>query len=94
MKVGVAYATPGQQVWLNIELPEGSTLQDAIYQSGILWRFSEIDLAKCRVGIFGKLAKLDAVLKEGDRVEIYRPITADPKIARRQTSHQQEAPRG
>jgi uncharacterized protein len=90
MKVGVAYAIPGKQVWLDVELPEGSTVQDAIYQSGILWRFPEIDLAQRKVGIFGKLAKLDAPLKEGDRVEIYRPITADPKSAKRQVRDERE----
>ena len=83
MQVGLAYTDPKDQVWLRLDIPEGSTLKDAIEASGLLARFPEIDLSKQKVGIFGKLAKLDAPLKEGDRVEIYRPITADPKTVKR-----------
>jgi len=78
MQIAVAYADIAQQVWLRIEVPEDATLEQAIIQSGILRQFPEIDLTERLVGIFGKLAKLDATLKPGDRVEIYRPITADP----------------
>jgi len=78
MDIGVAYASPNKQVWLHVSLPEGSTAQDAITKSGIVLLFPEIDLASHKIGIYGKLAKLDAVLSDGDRVEIYRPITADP----------------
>ncbi len=78
MQVGVAYSEPAQQLWLRIEVPEEATVQLAIKQSGILQKFPAIDLASYKVGIFGKAAELDAPLKPGDRVEIYRPITADP----------------
>ncbi len=78
MQVAVAYADLAQQVWLRIEVPEDATLEQAIIQSGLLRQFPEIDLTERQVGIFGKLAKLDASLKPGDRVEIYRAITADP----------------
>ena len=78
MQIGIAYSEPGQQLWLNIEVPDAATVQDAIDRSGILGQFPQIDLATQKVGIFGKLAKLDAPLKPGDRVEIYRPIIADP----------------
>lgn len=78
MQIGVAYSEPAQQLWLRIEVPEDATVQNAIEQSGILSRFPEIDLATCKVGIFGKVAELDAALRPGDRVEIYRAITADP----------------
>ena len=78
MQVAVAYADLAQQVWLRIEVPEDATLEQAIIQSGILRQFPEIDLTERQVGIFGKLAKLDATLKPGDRIEIYRAITADP----------------
>jgi hypothetical protein len=78
MQVAVAYADLAQQVWLRIEVPEAATLEQAIIQSGILRQFPEIDLTERQVGIFGKLAKLDATLKPGDRIEIYRAITADP----------------
>jgi putative ubiquitin-RnfH superfamily antitoxin RatB of RatAB toxin-antitoxin module len=78
MQVGIAYSEPAQQLWLRIEVPEEATVQAAIEQSGILGKFPHIDLAEYKVGIFGKLAELDAALKPGDRIEIYRPITADP----------------
>lgn len=78
MQVGIAYSDPAQQVWLRIEVPDVTTVRDAIESSGILRKFSEIDLETYTVGIFGKVAKLDAPLKPGDRVEIYRAITADP----------------
>jgi hypothetical protein len=66
-------------------VPEDCTVQDAIDRSGILRQFPEIDLAIYKVGVFGKLAKLDAGLKPGDRVEIYRGIIADPAtVPRRQ----------
>lgn len=85
MQVAVAYADPAQQVWLRIEVPDDATLEQAIIQSGLLRQFPEIDLTERPVGIFGKLAKLDSPLKPGDRVEIYRPIIADPAtVPRRQ----------
>ena len=79
MQIGVAYAGPGQQIWLSLEVPEGSTVQAAIDRSGILARCPQVDLKKHKVGIFGKITKLTAPLGDGDRVEIYRPITVDPK---------------
>ena len=83
MKIGIAYATPKRQAWFDVELPEGATVQDAINRSGILKQFPDIDLEKQKVGIYAKISKLDAVLNEGDRVEIYRPITCDPKTVPR-----------
>lgn len=83
MNVGVCYAEADRQVWLRLETPEGSTVEQAIRHSGILKRFPEIDLDMQKVGIYGKLVKLDAPVKEGDRIEIYRPIIADPKTVRR-----------
>lgn len=79
MQIGVAYTEPGQQIWLSLEVPEGSTVLAAIERSGILARCPQVDLKKNKVGVFGKLTKLTASLNEGDRVEIYRPITVDPK---------------
>ncbi|MFA5826838.1 MAG: RnfH family protein [Gallionellaceae bacterium] len=78
MQIGVAYSEPAQQLWLRIEVPDDATVQAAIEQSGILRKFSGIDISTCTVGIFGKVAELDAALKPGDRIEIYRAITADP----------------
>jgi len=81
--VQVCYATPREQVLRDLSVAPDSTLQQAVVLSGILQDFSEIDLAAARVGIFGKLKKLDASLREHDRIEIYRPLIAEPKEARR-----------
>jgi putative ubiquitin-RnfH superfamily antitoxin RatB of RatAB toxin-antitoxin module len=74
MNVGVTFAKNTAQVWLKIEVPDGSTVRDVIETSGLLDQFPEIDLGVNKVGIFGTIAKLDKPVKEGDRVEIYRPI--------------------
>ena len=87
MQVGVVYSEPGQQVWLSLDVPEESTVVDAIERSGILKQFPHIDLSAQKVGVFGRLVKLDAKLKAGDRVEIYRGIIADPEtVPRRELS--------
>ncbi len=83
MNVGVAYADKFKQVWLKLEVPDESTVRQAIEHSGLLDQFPEIDLDNQKVGIFGKLTKLDAKLDEGARIEIYRPITADPELVER-----------
>ena len=83
VNVGVAYANAEKQVWLKVELADGCTVIDAIEESGILDLFPEIDLEQQKIGIYGKMTQPDAKLKEGDRVEIYRPITADPKTVKR-----------
>ena len=78
MQIAIAYSDPAQQAWLRIDVPDESTVEQAIVKSGILRQFPHIDLEAQAVGVFGKLAKLDAPLKPGDRIEIYRGITADP----------------
>lgn len=83
MNVGVCYALVDRQIWLKLEVPEESTIADAIALSGLLNQYPEIDLENQKVGVFGKIAKLDTVVKEGDRVEIYRKITADPAQVQR-----------
>jgi uncharacterized protein len=83
MKVEVAYARPDTQAIITLDLPERSTAEQAIRQSGVMARFPEIDLEKNRIGIFSRPCPLDQALREGDRVEIYRPLIADPKEARR-----------
>lgn len=83
MHVGVAYADKFKQIWLKLDVPDGSSVRDAIQRSGLLAQFPEIDLECNKVGIFGKLVKLDTTLEEGNRVEIYRPITADPETVER-----------
>ena len=82
--VEVAYARPDAQVILELRVPAGTTLEQAVRESGILDRFPEIDLTRNQMGIFGKLNKLNTVLRNGDRVEIYRPLIADPKEVRKQ----------
>ena len=79
MTVEVAYALPARQILLPVEVAVGATVEQALQQSGVLEKFPEIDLASNKVGVFGKLSKLDAVLKAGDRVEVYRALIADPK---------------
>lgn len=83
MNVGVCYALADRQLWLRLDVPEGSTIAEAIQLSGLLKQYPEIDLESQKVGVFGKIAKLDAAVKEGDRVEIYRKITADPTQVQR-----------
>jgi len=93
--VEVAYAKPDVQVLQSLTVAEGTTLEQAIQQSGVLDKFPEIDLAENKVGVFGKIAKLDTELRDKDRVEIYRPLIADPKASRRKRAekkqHQEEA---
>ena len=83
IRVEVAYATGTEQALLSFDAAEGITARDAIERSGILGRFPDIDLAVNKIGIFGKLTQLDSILTDGDRVEIYRPLIADPKEARK-----------
>lgn len=92
MKVSIAYAQLKRQVWLTVEIPEGATIQEVIERSGILAQFPEIDLAKQKVGVFGKVATLDTRLEEGDRVEIYRPLAVDPKTVKARTKAEDGAP--
>ncbi|MBI5460721.1 MAG: RnfH family protein [Gammaproteobacteria bacterium] len=82
--VEVAYARPDAQIILKLRVPQGTTLEQAVRESGILERFPDIDLAKSQLGIFGKLNKAAAELRNGDRVEIYRSLIADPKEVRKQ----------
>ena len=82
--IEVAYALPDEQVILSIEVEDGCLVEDAIKRSGILERFPQIDLATDKVGIFGKMCKLNVKLNHKDRIEIYRKLIADPKESRRQ----------
>ena len=91
MPVEVAYALPDEQVILELEAPTGITVEEAIRQSGILERYPDIDLDKNRVGVFGKLCKKDRVMQPHDRVEIYRPLIADPKEVRRKRAAEGKA---
>lgn len=83
IEVEVAYALPDAQAVIVVRVDPGTPVSEAIAQSGVLRQFPEIDLKTHKVGIFGKLTKLDAELQPGDRVEIYRALIADPKESRR-----------
>lgn len=82
--VEVIYALPARQELVKLKVPAGTTLQGAVEASGLLAKYPEINLATGKFGIFSKLSKLDSVLREKDRVEIYRPLLADPKEVRKQ----------
>ncbi len=84
IEVEVAYARPERQLILTVEVPAGTTAIEAARLSGIEEQFPEIELGKHRMGVFGKLCKADRPLNPGDRVEIYRPLLADPRAARRE----------
>lgn len=83
IRVEVAYALPEKQYLQRVTLSEGATVEEAINASGLLELRSDIDLAKNKVGIFSRPAKLADAVQDGDRVEIYRPLIADPKELRR-----------
>jgi uncharacterized protein len=83
MKIQVIYINQNTDFLVDTELPEGGSVQQAIKQSGLLEKHPEISLNENEVGIFGQLVSMDAVLHEGDRVEVYRPLTMDPMEARR-----------
>lgn len=79
MRVSVAYALRHQQWWFDVDVSEGSTVVAAIHKSGIMNLADNIELESQKVGVFGKIVPLDTLLVEGDRVEIYRPITWQPE---------------
>jgi uncharacterized protein len=83
IRVEVAYALPEQQWLVPLEVRAGTTVRQAVELSGILGRFPGIETVQGGVGVFGRLVKPDSLLRDGDRVEIYRPLIADPKQARR-----------
>ncbi len=84
LNVEVCYALPEKQELVRVKLPAGSTLGQALEASGLLQKYPEIDLKKNKFGVFAKLTKVDSVLRDLDRVEIYRPLIADPKEVRKQ----------
>jgi len=84
INVEIVYALPQRQELVSIRLPEGATVQQAVEASGLIRKYPEIDPANVKFGIFSKISKPDTVLRDKDRVEIYRPLIADPKEVRRQ----------
>jgi putative ubiquitin-RnfH superfamily antitoxin RatB of RatAB toxin-antitoxin module len=86
--IELVYALPQEQALLKFKVPDGTTLGDAVRLSGILAKYPEIDPDKAKYGIFGKLSKADVVMRERDRIEIYRPLIADPKEVRRKRAEE------
>ena len=89
--IEVIYALPEEQEIMTLDVEQGTTVEQAITLSGVLEKYPQIDLATNKVGIFGKVAKLDEVLRDKDRVEIYRPLIADPKESRRKRAEKKES---
>jgi putative ubiquitin-RnfH superfamily antitoxin RatB of RatAB toxin-antitoxin module len=89
IEVELVFALPTRQELVHLRLHEGATVKQAVEASGLMQRYPEIDLGKTnKVGIYAKLAKLDTVLRDKDRVEIYRPLIADPKEVRRKRAEE------
>ena len=89
--VAVCYALPDVSFLVQLEVAAGTTIAEAIAASGVLARFPEIDLARTKLGLFGKLKPADTVLRDGDRIEIYRPLQADPMESRRRRARHKAA---
>jgi putative ubiquitin-RnfH superfamily antitoxin RatB of RatAB toxin-antitoxin module len=94
IRVEVVYALPGAQTSIAVALRPGACVQDALDASGIFARHPQIDARGCVVGIWGRVAERSQPLREGDRVEIYRPLQADPKQVRRTRAAQERKRRG
>lgn len=89
--VAVCYALPDVSFLVQLDVDAGTTMAQAIAASGVLTRFPEIDLARNKFGVFGKLKPADTVLRDGDRIEIYRPLQADPMESRRRRARHKAA---
>ncbi len=83
VRLSVCYARPDAVFLEDVEVPAGTTIIGAIQASGLITAYPEVDPTTLRVGVYGKLKALDTVVRDGDRVEVYRVLTADPKTARR-----------
>ena len=90
LHIEVVYASPNRAYLTRVDVPPGTTIKQGIELSGILKQCPDIDLSKNKTGIFSKLKELDTRLSDGDRIEIYRPLKADPKEARRKRATKTE----
>jgi len=91
IRIEVVYALPTRQAVVKLRLPTQSTVLAAIEASGLLQKYPEIDLEKNKLGVFAKLVKVDTILRDQDRVEIYRPLIADPKEVRKKRAAEGKA---
>ena len=91
INIEVVYALPGEQALLGQSVRSGAAVAEAVSLSGVLEKYPEIDLSTNKLGIFGKLVKADTVLRDKDRIEIHRPLIADPKEVRRRRAQEGKA---
>lgn len=91
MTIEVCYALPERQEIVKSTLPAAATVQEALEKSGLLQKYPDISLQDGKFGVYGKLVRLDTPLRDGDRVEIYRPLLADPKEVRRKRAEEGKA---
>lgn len=91
IRVEVCYALPDKQTLLSLDVEATDDIESIIQQSGIMELYPEIDLSQNKVGVFSKLAKLTDTLHDGDRIEIYRPLIADPKEVRKQRAQKNKS---
>ncbi len=91
INIEVVYALPHEQILLQLQMPQHTTVAEAIKLSGVMGKYPDIDQGKNKLGIFGKLTKADAVLRDKDRIEVYRPLLADPKEVRRKRAEEGRA---
>ncbi|MDO6385201.1 MULTISPECIES: RnfH family protein [unclassified Uliginosibacterium] len=88
MKIEVCYALPEKQELVSLQLAEGANIEQALKACGLLQKHPEITLEQGKFGVYGKICRLDTVLRDGDRIEIYRPLIADPKEVRRKRAEE------
>jgi putative ubiquitin-RnfH superfamily antitoxin RatB of RatAB toxin-antitoxin module len=90
IRIQLCYAKAERQLLLDLSVPSGTTILQAIEASDLIRQMPEIDVSVLRVGIYGKLKTLDTVVRDGDRIEIYRPLIADPKESRRRRAENRD----
>ena len=91
INIEVVYALPHEQILLKLQMPQHATVAEAIKLSGVMEKYPDIDLSKNKFGVYGKLTRADAVLRDRDRIEVYRPLLADPKEMRRKRAEEGKA---
>ena len=89
LEIEIVYGLADRQVLKSMTVVEGTTVREAALQSGLEVEFPELDLQQAPLGIFGKVVKSETVLRDGDRIEVYRPLLIDPKEARRKRAGQE-----
>nr|WP_314589000.1 RnfH family protein [uncultured Neisseria sp.] len=89
LEIEIVYGLADRQVLKSMTVTEGTTVREAALKSGLEVEFPELDLQQAPLGIFGKVVKDETVLRDGDRIEVYRPLLIDPKEARRKRAGQE-----